>query len=173
MNNLSGSGNNNFERLFRQHKNSIYNYALMMTGNKDNAGDIAQEVFLRLFEQVKNNSHIDNIKSWLFIIARNLCLNHKRDHQREIAIDIESGRPGISSNPSDGRIFTLRQAIQNLDSKYREALILKEYQGFSYMEIAAILNTTIPAIKSILFRARVSLREEYDNLIKKGELYGL
>jgi RNA polymerase sigma-70 factor (ECF subfamily) len=154
-----------FETIFQKHKNGIYNYALRLLGERETANDVVQEVFTRLFERQNGNyGRIANIKGWLFIAARNFCLNIKRDKRRKAKLTPEIVGSLSSANPVDARVVILEKAMQSLDLKFREALILREFEGFSYIEMAEILGLSKPAVKSLLFRARVTLREEYDKI---------
>jgi len=145
----------------------------MVLGDKSAAGDVVQDTFIRLYEQQNHNPGINDVKSWLFITARNLCFNIKRHNRQEISLDISHDQIPGEDKSGDERVYILEKAMQMLDSKFREALALKEYQGLSYAEMATVLETTVPAVKSLLFRARVSLREKYNQQIKKGERYGM
>jgi len=150
-----------FIETFRQYKNSIYLYALKMLGDKDSAGDVSQEVFLRLYSRQAEDQTIGDVKSWLFVVARNLCLNHIRDHKRITSLDADTDNAGAATGTEGEQLRLLRRALLSLEPKYRETLILKEYQGFSYSEIAEITGTTIPAIRSLLYKARLQLKDAY------------
>jgi RNA polymerase sigma-70 factor (ECF subfamily) len=150
-----------FIETFRQYKNSIYLYSLKMLGDKDSAGDISQEVFFRLYTRQTENRAIGDVKSWLFIVARNLCLNYIRDHKRTSSLDAVTDNAGVATGTEEEQLRQLRRALLSLEPKYRETLILKEYQGFSYSEIAEITGTTIPAIRSLLYKARLQLKDAY------------
>lgn len=161
---MAGSSENArkaFIDTFRQYKNSIYLYALKMLGDKDGAGDVSQEVFLRLYTRQTENQAIGDVKSWLFVVARNLCLNHIRDHKRTSSLDAITVNAGTATGAEEEQLKLLRRALLSLEPKYRETLILKEYQGFSYSEIAEITGTTIPAIRSLLYKARLQLKDAY------------
>ena len=163
----------NFKTYFNRHKNGLYEYALWLLADNESAADVVQEAFMKLFEKLNHNSEIKDIKSWLFITTRNLCLNMKRNSRKETSLDILADRMIDSKNTSDTRIFTLQKAMLALDTKFREVLVLKEYQGFSYAEMASLLETTVPAIKSSLYRARVMLRDKFNQLKQRGDIYGL
>lgn len=162
-----------FTQLFHLHKNHTYDFVLKMLGDKDAAGDVAQDVFIRLYEHQSNHHHIADVKSWLFIVARNLCLNHIRSHRKQQPLDSVSNSLDHSYSTNDTRLVTLRQAVGRLESPYKEGLILKAYQGFAYIEIAEILGTTVPAVRAILFKARNQLRDELNRTQAKGDSYEL
>jgi len=156
-----------FEKAFRQYKDHVYDYAVKMLGERDSAGDITQDVFGRFYNQLQNHKIIENQKNWLFIICRNLCLNNLRNRKEEIPIEQADY---LKYNPADSinaATDILGKAMTTIPVNYREALILKEYKGFSYSEISDIMNLTIPAVRSVLYKARNALKENY-TAIKAG-----
>ena len=159
----TSSNHQQFTELFHLYKDRTYDFALRMLGDAHAAGDVAQDVFIRLYEHQSNHHRIADVKSWLFIVARNLCLNHMRNRGRQAPLDALEDQL-VESNPAvDPRQRALRRALSGLESPYREALILKVYQGFSYREIAEILGRTVPSVRSALFKARSMLRDIMDN----------
>lgn len=159
----------NFETIFQCYKNQTFDFAFRMLGDNDAAGDITQEVYIRLFKVLRNNSQIKDIKSWLFIAVRNLCLNKIRDGHKEISLDsIPNENLGYDNDPDTNRIV-LEKSLLSLETRFREALILKEYQGFSYKEMAQILQITVPAVRSLLFKARMRLKDNFHR-INNGRL---
>jgi len=153
-----------FLQYFQTNKDQVYEYALRMTGSSHDAGDISQEVFIKLFEKRDNLAGIKNIKAWLIVITRNLCLNHLRNKKREVPLEqIESTMP-LHPNGDNSNYAILEKAMKGLKTKFREVLILREYQGFSYEEISEILQTTVSAVKSMLFNARTQLSENFHKI---------
>lgn len=162
-----------FTQLFHLHKNHTYDFVLKMLGDKDAAADAVQDVFVKLHEHMDKNLPIEDTKFWLFIVARNLCLNYLRRHRKQQPLDSVIDSLEHSYNAVDSRLSALRQAVGRLDSPYKEGLILKVYQGFTYAEIAEILGTTVPAVRAILFKARNQLRDELNRTQAKGDSYEL
>lgn len=160
--------NKRFGEIFCGHKDRVYNFALRMLGDRDAAGDITQEVFLRLYKAIDSNPAILNMQSWLFILTRNLCLNKIRDTKKEVSLDTEMREALTDSGCDDSRIAMVRRALMCLETRYREILVLKEYQGLSYNEIGDVLGLTAPAVRSLLYKARISLRENFEKLSIKG-----
>ncbi len=152
-----------FETLFHRYKDRMYNFAYKMLGNEDSAGDVTQEVFIKLFRSLNNSSQINNLKNWLFIITRNMCLNRIRDKKTEI--ELEAIEEKTSENEIEKlQVLKLKQALAELEPDLKEALILREYQGFSYKEISEILGLSDSAVKSLLFRARIKLKEIFEKI---------
>ncbi|MEW5923605.1 MAG: RNA polymerase sigma factor [Candidatus Zixiibacteriota bacterium] len=160
---VSGS-NERFNEIFHRHKDQVYGFAVRMLEDRDIAGDITQEVFLRLYKSIDANPAITNMRSWLFILTRNLCLNKIRDSKRVVSLDTMDVENLSGAETEDSNRAILRKAMLCLETRYREVLILKEYQGFSYSEIGEILGLTVPAVRSLLYKARMMLREKFEQL---------
>jgi RNA polymerase sigma-70 factor (ECF subfamily) len=150
-----------FTALFKQHKNQAYEFAVAMLGDRDAAGDIVQEIFVKMYTQLRAGAIIDKPKSWLLTSLRNLCLNRLRDSRKYVAIENLS----LPSNPAGLPHTALESALQSLDPGSREAIILREYQRLSYAEIAEMTDSTVPAVRSLLYRARIALRDTYFKII--------
>jgi RNA polymerase sigma-70 factor, ECF subfamily len=158
---LDDTVDDRFTALFQLYKNQAYQFAVAMLGDRDASGDIVQEVFVRLYTQLREGTAIVKPKSWLLTSMRNLCLNRLRDSRKYVALDNLS----LPSNPVVASHAALESALQSLDPASREAIILREYQGLSYAEIAEVTGLTVPAVRSLLYRARNGLREAYFKLI--------
>ena len=156
--------NKKFREIFDRYKNRTYDFALRMLGDRDAAGDITQEVFLRLYKAIDSNPGIGNMQSWLFILTRNLCLNNIRDSRKQVSIEEMNFDSTVGSDFGNAGVIQIRKAMSALDEKYREALVLKEYEGFTYSEISGILGVTVPAVRSLLYKARLQLKENFENL---------
>jgi RNA polymerase sigma-70 factor (ECF subfamily) len=158
-----------FEELFEAYKNHVYDYAVRMLGDADGAGDIAQEAFIRLYEQLQNGPEIDNPKNWLFIISRNLCLNKIRNGKNDVPLEKVAYLKCRAFDGKNADIFVLEKALETISPKFKEAIVLREYQGFAYDEMATILGVSVPAVRSLLYKARCSLKENFRK-IKAGRL---
>jgi RNA polymerase sigma-70 factor (ECF subfamily) len=149
--------------MFHRHKNRVYDFAVAMLGDRDVAGDVVQDVFIGLYTQMNNGTKILTPKSWLLAATRNLCLNRIRDSRKQTALE-DSTHVAIDDASDEAIHDVLEAALQSLDGNLREVLILREYQNLSYAEMAEILGTTVPAVRSNLYRARIDLREAYRKL---------
>lgn len=161
-----------FQALFCEHKDRVYNFALKMLADKSEAEDVTQELFLKLYHR-SGAEPIADIKSWLFIAARNLCLNRLRTRRREVAIEYAADVESPDSSPDQQQARLLENAMQNIDPDQRESLILKEYEKLSYREIAGIMGITVSAVRSLLYRARCDLRRRYLALQAKGTFHDM
>lgn len=151
-----------FAAVFQHHKNQIYNFAYKMLGEKEGAADVTQEVFIKLFQSQNNAHKINSLKNWLFTVARNLCLNKIRDRKRETGLDSLTEEESTGNEVSILSSIKLRNAMIKLEPNLKEALILREYQDFSYAEISKILGLSVSGVKSLLFRARLRLKETFE-----------
>ncbi len=156
-----------FDEIYEKFKLPLYRFCLRMISDEESALDIVQDVFLKLYENINSVETISSLSSLLFKMARNRCLNFL--HDKKVKIEIEQVEINFESEIE--KEFEIKEARENLqkvlnmlDDDYREILILREWNGFSYDEIASILGTTVPAVKSKLFKARKKLTEIYKKL---------
>ena len=161
-----------FEELIERHQNAVIGTVAKMLGNSSDAEDIAQQVFIRLWKSAPRYQPTAKFTTFLFTIARNLVFNEsrRRSRKKEYSIDereddfhLQTPDPQNVS-PDQGMLHaelqkSVDQAIASLPEKQRLAVILRRYEGMPYDEIARVLELSIPAVKSQLFRARNTLRE--------------
>lgn len=148
----------------------LYRYALRLTGSQDDAEDLIQEMYLRALSAVTRLQNHDNIHGWLFTILRNLCLNHLRSAGRMTYIcyrDIDqTDLPALRETDRDPHLLfaqrvereQVRRAIALLPPVNQETLLLREYEGLSYQQIAHMLQCPLGTVMSRLARARSKLR---------------
>jgi RNA polymerase sigma-70 factor, ECF subfamily len=155
-----------FIEMFQQFKHRVYGYSRKMVGDKDIAADITQDVFIGYYHCVTRGEIISSPQAWLLVAARNRCLNAIRNQRKNVPLAKASTLSGESSPDDRLKSENLNKAMLQLDPAQREALILKEYEGLSYNEIAKLMRLTIPAIRSLLYRGRIALRECYLEISK-------
>ena len=176
-----------FKELVEKHKLSVLNLCLRFTGNKPDAEDLAQDVFMRIYQAAPRYEAKAAFTTWLYRIAVNLCLNYQRrkklltffsidsnhgseeDHQRKIPDIISSERPDTDFEKKERQQF-VQKAIQSLPENQRTVVILYRYQNLSYQEIADTLETSVSAVESRLFRAKLNLKKKLLPLLEKGML---
>jgi RNA polymerase sigma-70 factor (ECF subfamily) len=173
-----------FELLLHRYRIPLVNFLYRMVRNREQAEDLAQEVFLRVYRAREDYLPSAKFTTWLFRIATNLALNSVRDtryHKLEVSIDapitdaedgdertldIPEKHPNIEQHlVEDARRKMIRHAIDKLPEKQRAAVLLHKYQELDYAEIAKILACSESALKSLLFRAYESLRVELAPLV--------
>ena len=161
-----------FEDLIDRHQNAIIGTVAKMLGNASDAEDIAQQVFIRLWKCAPRYEPKAKFTTFLFTIARNLVFNESRRRSRKKEYSMEEREDDFhlqtpdtqSATPDDAILHdelqvAVDKAIADLPEKQRLAVVLRRYEGMPYDEIGRILELSIPAVKSQLFRARTTLRE--------------
>ena len=149
-----------FRTLYDRYKNQLFIYCLRMMNDRDAAKDVLQEVFIRVHANRERYEQGTNFVGWVHTIARNLCLNARRDTKSHTSFD-ETAAYSISASP-DSDIALREQVaseIAKLPEIYREALVLREYEGHSYQEIVKITGLAMSTVKFRIFKAREILRE--------------
>ena len=173
-----------FGELLRRHRAPLTNYFRRMLRDPALAEDLAQEVFLRVYQARERYRPDARFTTWLYRIATNLALNAIRDRKGEVPqSDEESSEGGpsatrlVDSRPNveqqlmqSDRERVIRQAVEELPERQRAAVILHKYQNVDYQQIAKILGISESAVKSLLFRAYESLRTRLEPLLVGGQL---
>ncbi len=161
--------------LMERHATPLFHFLCRMLGNEDDANDLAQETFVRVFRARAGFRTSKKFSTWLYTIAANLARNHFRWRSRHpnVSLEAETGESEQTLGgtlPADGpapneqalaaeRAATVRFAVGKLPEDLREAVVLCEWEERSVAEAAAILETTPKAVESRLYRARQILRE--------------
>jgi RNA polymerase sigma-70 factor (ECF subfamily) len=163
-----------FDQLLKRHRSGVVNHLYrLVNNNRDIAEELAQEVFIRVYRSRTRYQPDAKFTTWLFRITTNVALNWRRDTRREAAhlrLDDEirnaHKRELWDHAPRADEVLVLqhrakqiRAAIQMLPAKQLSAVLLHKYEGLEYSEIAEVLDCTIPALKSLLFRAYEKLRQ--------------
>ncbi len=175
MQRLAGGHDAALNDLMARHARPVFQFLCRMLGNEDDANDLAQETFVRVYQHRASFRPGAKFTTWLYTIAANLARNHRRWLARHpnTSLDAESGTTGESigdvlpaSDPSPDsaavvteRAVAVRAAVERLPADMREVIILCEWQDLSAAEAAAILDTTPKAVDNRLYRARNLLRE--------------
>jgi RNA polymerase sigma-70 factor, ECF subfamily len=161
--------------LMERHATPIFHFLCRMTGNEDDANDLAQETFVRVFKSRDVFRTEQKFSTWLYAIAANLARNHFRWRSRHPNVSLEtenveteqslsSTLPANLPAPNEEalaseRAEAVRVSVKNLPADLREAVVLCEWEEHSVAEAAVILETTPKAVESRLYRARQILRE--------------
>jgi RNA polymerase sigma-70 factor (ECF subfamily) len=146
-------------QAFREHKDSVYGFALRMTNSAAAADDLTQDCFMEFFRRPERfDPARGSLRNYLFGVARNLALKRWRRENRFCSLDDEIALQPAYDLPLDAAL-AVAAAIQSLPPLQREAVILFEYEGLTLEETAAVTKTDIGAVKSRLHRAREKLRQ--------------
>jgi len=176
-----------FELLLHRYRTPLVNFLYRMVRSREQAEDLAQEVFVRVYRAREEYVPSAKFTTWLFRIATNLALNSLRDHRHQkqevsmdapLTVDAEDGderpfevadkHPTIEQElVEEDRKKMIRHAIEKLPEKQRAAVLLHKYQELDYGEIAKILSCSESALKSLLFRAYETLRVELAPLVAR------
>ena len=153
-----------FEALVSRYQPRLLSFCRHMLGSKEDAEDVLQEVFAAAFNAILADERAINVRPWLYRIARNRSLNHLRRVQPigVDSMDIHFSEQGTSTADKVHKREDFRmliQDVQGLPETQRTALLLREIDALSYEQIAEAMETTVPSVKSLLVRARVSLAE--------------
>ena len=173
---------NAYEAVVKEYEKNVYNLALRMTGNSEDAADMAQEAFIKAYNSLTAFRGDSKFSVWLYRIVSNVCLDFLRSRSRkqtvslstenddgeEVELDIadETHSPEQLLDRSLTR-DAVRRGLAALPPDHREILLLREIQGLSYEEIADVLGLEAGTVKSRIFRARKKL---CSFLIKDGNI---
>jgi RNA polymerase sigma-70 factor (ECF subfamily) len=159
-----------FHILYKKYNQQVYRFCLKMLGDSSAAEDAFQEVFMKVYEHRKEFRG-DNFPAWVFTIARHTCLNQIRVRKEKEEFD-EEMHFGYGKNESDVALKELLdKTISQLPILLKEALILREYEEYSYQEIADILGIDLSLAKVRVHRARLLLRKMLQPLVKEINEY--
>ncbi len=150
---------------------AVYNIALNFTHNSEDAADITQEIYMKVYGNMKKYSDDKNFISWILRISKNHCIDFWRKKSNSLyKVELEEKMSFTEMTPEDNAIekekmATLKSAIKKLDPETRFLIIMREINGFSYQEIANKLNIPLGTVKSRINRGRIKLA----NKIAGGE----
>lgn len=161
-----------FGAIVDEYQKNVYNLALRMTGNPEDAQDMSQEAFIKAFNSLASFRGDSKLSVWLYRIVSNVCLDflHSRKRRQTVSLNMDDGEggsseleiPDLSAMPEEelNRRLTreaVRKGLLSLPEDQREILLLREIEGLSYDEIAQALELEAGTVKSRIFRARKRL----------------
>ena len=167
-----GGDANAFETLVLEYEKNVYNIALRMTGNSEDAADMTQEAFIKAYNSLQSFRGDSKFSVWLYRIVSNVCLDFLRSKNRRptvsLSVEDDDGEDAqldvadASQSPElllDRKLTrdSVRRGLDSLPPDYRQILLLREIQGLSYDEIAQALSLEVGTVKSRIFRARKRL----------------
>ncbi len=162
-----------FEELVTRHQHAVVGTVAKMLGSPNDAEDIAQQVFVRIWKSAKRYEPKAKFTTWLFTITRNLVFNESRKRSRRKEVSVEEREEEFHQTVTEQHgaepdanvlheelVGAIDEAINALPEKQRMAVILRRYEDMPYEEIGKILKLSLPAVKSLLFRARGQMKEQ-------------
>jgi RNA polymerase sigma-70 factor (ECF subfamily) len=176
-----------FETLVERYQNRLVGIMFHLVGNREEAEDLCQEVFLRVYKARKGYRPRAKFSTWLFTIANNLALNHLRRKGRHTSVPTSGattdsrvlasvaqqlvGREGTpSAQMRQAELADLvREALSVLNEDQKLAVLLNKFEEMSYAEIAGVMSRSPAAVKSLLARARNQLREQLEPYLLTGQ----
>jgi RNA polymerase sigma-70 factor (ECF subfamily) len=176
---IAKGDNDAFEILVNRHQTSVLNLIYRFIGDRTQAKDLAQEVFIRVWQAAKTYKPEAKFTTWIYRIVTNVCFNELKSARRRKWFSFhrsdEDGENTIEETLSDGapsaedlllekeRSRQISDALQSLPDNQRMALVLKRYDDLSYAEIAQIIGCSVSAVESMLVRAKRTLQEKLKN----------
>lgn len=151
-----------FRLLVQRHKDKVRNITYLTLGNADAVDDIAQDVFITVYKNLKRFRFESQFSTWLYRITVNKCKDYLRKKKiRSILLSVKEDEEPIYhfSHELKDTAEIVRKAVNELPDKLRIPLLLKDFEGFSYQEIAEAVNCELGTVKSRIFRAREGLRK--------------
>ncbi len=163
---------NAYEALVREYEKNVYNLALRMTGNSEDAYDMSQEAFIKAYNSLSSFRGDSKFSVWLYRIVSNVCLDFIRSRTRKPSVslstenddgeDVEIDIADEGQTPENlmDRKLTrdaVQRGLKSLPPDHRQILLLREIQGLSYEEISDVLGLEVGTVKSRIFRARKKL----------------
>jgi RNA polymerase sigma-70 factor (ECF subfamily) len=162
-------------QIVRQHWRKVFNIAYKFTGKHDEAEDLTQDVFLKIFKSLNTFDRRANFQTWLVSVSRNLCIDHYRSVRKEretIDRDVDAGeltpaattKSPFAALEQRDRVELLKKALDQLPPTLRSAVLLRDIQELSYQEIADRLHLPEGTVKSRINRGRTELARQIRRL---------
>jgi RNA polymerase sigma factor (sigma-70 family) len=153
-----------FDRLYRQHVASVYRYAHAVLGNRADAEDVTQQTFLNAYRAWAQGTKPRKAENWLLTIAHNEVRRHFRKASgRSLEVEYDDKLAQPAPERIEPSVADVLRALQHLPATQREALVMREFEGRSYAEIAEIMGVTQGALEALIFRARRTLAEQLED----------
>lgn len=172
---LCQGGEQAYEILIQRYQQPVYSLVCRLLNDPDDAADIVQEVFLKIFRNIGAFRGNSSLKTWIYRIAVNEAYNHRRwfsrHHRQEVAFEREGGGssyadsvPDPARTPFDQALdhetrALVEKALEKLNPKFRAAVVLRDIEDLSYEEIASVLDISLGTVKSRILRGREALRK--------------
>ena len=166
-----------FRELFARHADPVVNFAARFVTNRDRAEELVQDAFFQIFRARKRYEPKARFATFLYRVVTNLCLNELRRFDYQGKLEPLEGNPGPDGEstrelPDEGAVTAhdtlvgkeaagrIQAVLDRLPTSQKTALLLSRVEGFSYQEVADTLETSVSAVKSLIFRATQTLRQE-------------
>ena len=161
-----------FENVMRQYERLVLVTALRLLGNIEDAKDVSQEVFLRLYRNLDKVESANNYQAWLYRVTVNLC--HDKGRKRRPSVAMEDVPDPVSAEADPHQTFTgaerqrvLQMSLRALSEKERAALVLRDLEGLSTEEVARVLGSSEATVRSQISKARVKMRDFVERYFRR------
>jgi RNA polymerase sigma-70 factor (ECF subfamily) len=172
----AGGDSEAYRELFERNYKSAVGLAYRFLGNSVSAEDVAMEAFLRIYQSGKTYKPSAKFTTYLYRIVANLCINHARLKQNSVCSSLDDSRfvADSASDPSkhvqkSELSHVVRKAVMELPPNQRLALVLTRYEGLSYESAAEVINVSVKALESLLYRAKQNLRKSLKDYVTSTE----
>src|SRR3954447_3224430 len=148
-----------FETFYREHVAEVYQYALAVLGSSPDAEDVTQQTFLNAYRAFQRGERPRKPHNWLIKIAHNVCrMRWRQLSRRPQEVPLDNAAEPVALDDEKPSLDEVLGALARLPFNQRAAIVMREVEDRSYAEIAEVLETTVPAVEALLFRARTTLR---------------
>lgn len=164
-----------FNELMLRHYKGVLNYIHRFTNGSNTTEDLTQEVFYRVYRSLDSYKPDAQFTTWLYKIATNLCISDYKKNRKYYSLDEITENSGNMAESTfyeaDDNVYrkelkkTINESLNQLTDKERIAITLCKYQGFSYNEVAEVLDCTVGAVKTHIYRGRMKLVEILGHLV--------
>lgn len=154
-----------FEYLFNRYRDAIYRLFVQRLGGVNDADDLLQETFIKVYINIHRYSPVYTFGQWVYTIARNTFVDFMRRKQDEMSIDEHFSAPAASTPTPEERVINQQQGVQiqqlleHLSPRYRELIVMRFFEEYSYEEIAQKLSLPMGTVKTQIHRARTRMCE--------------
>lgn len=177
--NCLNGDNYSFNELVARYKNLVYSVILRMVNDREEANDLAQDVFLKIYKNLDKYYPDYKFSTWIIRITTNHVIDYRRKKKFD-SVSFEEVNYDISSDDSPERAYIekerkekLNHVVSQLPDMYKVPIVLYHQQGLSYKEIADIIEEPLSKVKNRIFRGRKMLKDLLVDNLKEGESYGV
>jgi RNA polymerase sigma-70 factor (ECF subfamily) len=152
---------NAFKEIMKLYKNMIFNYINLMINNRELAEELTQETFVRVYFKA-HTLKSDNPKAWIYKIATNLTLKELKKRRLKRLLPFSEWRNSNHYYTKDDSKILINELLKDIPEKYKTPIIMKEIEELSFEEISDILNKPVGTVKSLVFRGKQLLKDNYN-----------
>lgn len=155
-----------FAEIYSRYSHRVYAYCLRVIGNPEDARDLFQDTFFKFYNSKQSTFEVDNIPAFLLRIARNSCLNFKRNKKTTFNFDDYNFSTNDQGYEQRELLQIIARALECLEFEYREVFVLRQYHNLSYNEIAEITGDTISNIRNKVWRAKEKIKNILEPILE-------